>query len=239
MYFSFYFLTKTACVIVPYIGVLPKWFIVFAGSTQMLITLSSNVLILMGTSLTGPSFIVIVAVPLDTFVFLSGIDILVNVKLDIWCLYNALPFSITILNTASNVAAGRLFLLVVVLLALDDDIIAAVDVMFVKLPLYKPETIHAGFPSLSFCKLAIVPLAYSPGWRVPLWPEIPPGCCADEYDDGGVDIIIPPPIFVVADNGEANMIAIPNVKAATIPKVKEVFLGFIVIRSRVGTHISS
>jgi hypothetical protein len=43
-----------------------------------------------------------------------------------------------------------------------NDIIAA-EVILVKLPLHKPETIHAGFPSLSFCKLAIVPLAYSPG----------------------------------------------------------------------------
>ena len=64
---------------------------------------------------------------------------------------------------------------------------------------------------------------------------IPPGCCGNEYDDddcdGGVDIIIPPPIFVVADNGEANMIAIPNVNAVTIPKVKEIFLEFIVIRT--------
>jgi hypothetical protein len=42
---------------------------------------------------------------------------------------------------------------------------------------------------------------------------------------------MPPPIFVVADNGEANMIAIANVNAATIPRVKETFLEFIVIRS--------
>ena len=72
---------------------------------------------------------------------------------------------------------------------------------------------------------------------------IPPGCCGNEYDDddcdGGVDIIIPPPpIFVVADNGEANMIAILNVSAVAIPKVKEVFLEFILIRSRVRSHIS-
>jgi hypothetical protein len=84
-------------------------------------------------------------------------------------LCNALPFSITISNTVLNVAVGRLVLLVVVVLfALDDDIIAAPEVMFVKLPLHKPETIHAGFPSLSFCKLAIVPLAYSPGSMMPL-----------------------------------------------------------------------
>src|ERR671933_1722844 len=131
----------------------------------MLITLSLSVLIPTGTSLTGASFIVTVAVPLYTTVFLSGMDILVSVKLDISCLCNALPFSITMLNTALNVAVGR-FVLLVVLFALDDDIIAAEDIRFVKLPLHKPETIHAGFPSLSFCKLAIVPLEYSPGSRM-------------------------------------------------------------------------
>ena len=70
--------------------------------------------------------------------------------------------SITILNTALKIAVGRLPLLVVVPFALDDDIIAVVELMLVKLPLHNPEIIHAGFPSLSFCTLAFVPLVYSP-----------------------------------------------------------------------------
>src|SRR2546421_12496575 len=125
------------------------------------ITLSSIVLTLTGTALTGPSFIVIVAVPFDTTVFSFGIDILVNVKLEISCLCIAVPFTITMSNIALNVAVGR-FLLVVVLLLLD-----IAEVRFVKLPFHKPETIHAGLPFLSFCKLAIVPAAYSPGLFIP------------------------------------------------------------------------
>jgi hypothetical protein len=50
---------------------------------------------------------------------------------------------------------------------------------------------------------------------------------------------MPPPIFVVADNGEANIIAIPNVNAVAVPNVKEVFLEFILLRSGVWSHISS
>jgi hypothetical protein len=50
---------------------------------------------------------------------------------------------------------------------------------------------------------------------------------------------MPLPIFVVADNGEANMIATANVNAATIPRVKEIFLEFIVIRSIAWSHIIS
>src|SRR5919202_1475566 len=147
----------------------------------MLITLSLSVLIPTGTSLTGPSFIVTVAVPLYTTVFLSSTDVLVSVNFDISCLCPALPLSITMLNTALNVAVGR-FVLVELLPALDgDDIIAVSEVKFVKLPLHKPETIHAGFPSLSFCRLAIVPLAYSPGSMTSLWLGIPPDCCGGDF----------------------------------------------------------
>ena len=70
--------------------------------------------------------------------------------------------SITILNTALNVAVGRFFLLAV-LFAFEEDI---AEVMFVKLPLYKPVTIHADFPSLSFCNLAMLPEAYTPGCMI-------------------------------------------------------------------------
>ena len=48
---------------VPYIAVLPKWLLVFVGSSHMLTELSSENFMLIGTSFTGPSFIVTVDVP--------------------------------------------------------------------------------------------------------------------------------------------------------------------------------
>ena len=71
----FYFIMWTAFVIVPYIGVFPKWLSVLFGSIHILITLASIALALTGTPLTGPFFIVIVAVPLYTTVLLFGIEI--------------------------------------------------------------------------------------------------------------------------------------------------------------------
>ena len=49
----------------PYITVLPKWLLVFDGSNHRLTALPSVNFMLVGTSLTGPSFIVTVDVPLN------------------------------------------------------------------------------------------------------------------------------------------------------------------------------
>jgi hypothetical protein len=54
---------------------------------------------------------------------------------------------------------------------------------------------------------------------------IAPDCCGE--DGGGLFTIISPPMFVVADKGEVNIIAIPIVNAIAIPKIKEAFLEFI------------
>jgi len=50
---------------VPYITVLPKWLLVFDGSNHRLNALPSVNFMLVGTSFTGPSFIVTVDVPLN------------------------------------------------------------------------------------------------------------------------------------------------------------------------------
>ena len=56
---------------VPYISVEPKWLLVFVGSSHILTELSSVNFMLVGTSLTGPSFIVTVDVPLNEWNYLQ------------------------------------------------------------------------------------------------------------------------------------------------------------------------
>jgi len=103
-----------------------------------------------GTPATGPFFNDTVAVPLYVVdaPFVVGLPLIL--KSVIVCLWGALPFNITMLNVALNV--GEL------------------ELTFLKS--HAPETIHAGFPSFPFCRLAIVP-------------DFEPGCCAlmTETDD--------------------------------------------------------
>lgn len=78
---TFYFFIITLLVTVPNIGVFPKWLFSLVGSAHMLIMLPSNIYILTGILWTGPFFIVMVAVPLNTDVLLPGLDISVSVRL--------------------------------------------------------------------------------------------------------------------------------------------------------------
>src|SRR5919202_3755215 len=76
---------------VPYIAVLPKWLLVFIGSSHILTELSSSNLILVGTSLTGPSFIVTVEVPLKVVELFATSGFPLILKSDIVCLCGAVP----------------------------------------------------------------------------------------------------------------------------------------------------
>jgi hypothetical protein len=69
-----YFSTFNSFSIVPNIGVFPKWLLTLVGSAHTLMTLLSILVIPIGTLSTGPSFIVIVAVPLNTDVVLFGLE---------------------------------------------------------------------------------------------------------------------------------------------------------------------
>src|SRR5437870_2021322 len=88
-----------------------------------------------GTPLTGPFFNVTVAVPLYVLAMFFFVGLPVILKSVMLCLCGALPFNITILNVALNVG----------------------ELEFTFLKSQAPESIHAGFPSFPFCKLAIVP----------------------------------------------------------------------------------
>ena len=106
-----------------------------------------------GTPVTGPFFNVTVAVPLYVVAVFFFVGLPLILKSVILCLWGALPFNITMLKVALNVGE--------------------VELIFLKSQ--APETIHAGFPSFAFCRLAIVP-------------DFEPVCCALNPDTD--DIIV-------------------------------------------------
>jgi hypothetical protein len=64
--------------------VLPKWLLVFVGSSHILTELSSSNLMLVGTSLTGPSFIVTVDVPLKVVELFATTGVPLSLKSDMY-----------------------------------------------------------------------------------------------------------------------------------------------------------
>src|SRR4029079_1485173 len=78
---------------VPNIGLVPKWLFVTSGSRDIVIALPSNVVIWVETSVTGPSFIVTVEVPLNVveLVTLSLVGLPTITKSYIECLCSAVP----------------------------------------------------------------------------------------------------------------------------------------------------
>jgi hypothetical protein len=82
--------------------VLPKWLSILDGSSQMLITLSPVIFIDVGISVTGPSLILAVDVPLNTTVMLSGRDAFAKIKFVIVWVCPAVPSSPTISTCALN-----------------------------------------------------------------------------------------------------------------------------------------
>jgi hypothetical protein len=82
--------------------VLPKWLSILEGSSHTLNTLSPVIFIDVGITVTDPSLILAVDIPLNAFVMLLGCDIVVKTKLVIVWVCPVVPLSLTISTCTSN-----------------------------------------------------------------------------------------------------------------------------------------